>query len=245
MGPSPQEKRFAAYVEGLARAAGHADRHQPLKDYCRGLLLPGERKSVEPMAARLRPDRVQATRQSLHHFVAQSPWSDEAVLAAVRRQVLPAIQRRGPVVAWIVDDTGIPKKGKHSVGVARQYCGQLGKQDNCQVAVSLSVATWEASLPVAWRLYLPKEWAEDRARRQRAGVPEEVGFQTKPEMAVGMIGKALEEGVPVGVVLPSAGYGADTRFRESLEELGLRYVVGVQSSVSLWRAGEGPLEPKP
>ncbi len=245
MGPSPQEQRFAAYVEGLARAAGHADRHQPLKDYCRGLLLPGERKSVEPMAARLRPDRVQATRQSLHHFVAQSPWSDEALLAAVRRQVLPAIQRRGPVVAWIVDDTGIPKKGRHSVGVARQYCGQLGKQENCQVAVSLSVATWEASLPVAWRLYLPKEWAEDRPRRQRAGVPEEVGFQTKPEIAVGMIGKALEEGVPVGVVLADAGYGSDTRFRESLEELGLRYVVGVQGSVSVWRAGEGPLEPKP
>jgi len=245
VGPSPQEKRFAAYVEGLARAAGHADRHQPLKDYCRGLLLPGERKSVEPMAARLRPDRVQATRQSLHHFVAQSPWSDEAVLAAVRRQVLPAIQRRGPVVAWIVDDTGIPKKGKHSVGVARQYCGQLGKQDNCQVAVSLSVATWEASLPVAWRLYLPKEWAEDRARRQRAGVPEEVGFQTKPEIAVGMIGKALEEGVPAGVVLADAAYGSDTRFRQALEELGLRYVVGVQGSVSLWRPGEAPLEPKP
>ncbi|GIU78637.1 MAG: hypothetical protein KatS3mg005_1875 [Bryobacteraceae bacterium] len=103
---------MAADLDGLAHAAGHADRHQPLKDYCRGLLLPGERKSVEPMAARLRPDRVQATRQSLHHFVAQSPWSDEAVLAEVRRQVLPAIQRRGPVVAWIVDDTGIPKKGQ-------------------------------------------------------------------------------------------------------------------------------------
>ncbi|MEJ5370330.1 MAG: IS701 family transposase, partial [Bryobacteraceae bacterium] len=160
-------------------------------------------------------------------------------------QVLPAMTRQHPIVAWIVDDTGIPKKGRHSVGVARQYCGQLGKQDNCQVAVSLSVATWEASLPVAWRLYLPKEWAEDRARRRKAGVPEEVEFQTKPEIALGQIREALERGLPCGVVLADAGYGADTRFREQLAELGLQYVVGVQGSVSLWRAGEGPLEPKP
>ncbi len=244
-GPSPQEKRFAAYLEGLARAAGHRDRETPLKDYCRGLLLPGERKSIEPMAARLHPDRVQPTRQSLHHLVAKAPWSDQAVLDAVTRQVLPAMTRRQPIVAWIVDDTGIPKKGRHSVGVARQYCGQLGKQDNCQVAVSLSVATWEASLPVAWRLYLPKEWAEDRARRRKAGVPDEVEFQTKPEIALGQIREALERGLPCGVVLADAGYGADTRFREQLAELGLQYVVGVQGSVSLWRPGEGPLPPKP
>ncbi len=130
----------------------HRDRHQPLKDYCRGLLLDVERKSIEPMAARLHPDRVQAARQSMHHLVAKATWSSEDLLAEVRRYVLARMQRRGPVAAWIVDDTGIPKKGRHSVGVARQYCGQVGKQDNCQVSVSLSVATWEASLPVAWRL---------------------------------------------------------------------------------------------
>ncbi|GIU77546.1 MAG: hypothetical protein KatS3mg005_0784 [Bryobacteraceae bacterium] len=149
------------------------------------------------------------------------------VLAAVRRQVLPAIEWRGPVVAWIVDDTGIPKKGRHSVGVARQSCGQLGKQENCRVAVSLSVATWEASLPVAWRLYLPEEWARDRERRQRTGAPEEVVFQTKPEIAVGMIGRALEEGVPVGVVLADAAYKSDTKFRGRLAGLRLAFVVGV------------------
>ena len=156
-GPSPQEKRFAAYEEGLAKAAGHRDRQEPLKDYCRGLLLPGERKSIELMAARLQPDRVQAARQSLHHLVAQAPWSDEDVPAAVRAQLVRAMTRQQPMVAWILDDTGIPKKGRHSVGVARQDCGQLDKQENCQVAVTLSVATWQASLPAAYRLDLPRE----------------------------------------------------------------------------------------
>jgi SRSO17 transposase len=122
-----------------------------MKAYCAGLLLPGERKSVEPMAARLAPDNVRRTHQSLHHVVADAPWSDEAVLGSVRERVLGAMKQNGPVAAWIVDDTGLPKKGTHSVGVARQYCGQVGKQDNCQVAVSLSVATHRAGLPVAWR----------------------------------------------------------------------------------------------
>ena len=144
--PGPQEKRFAAYIEGLANAAGHEDRHAPLKNYCKGLLLPGERKSIEPMAARLDPKNIQPTRQSLHHLVAKAPWSDETLLDEVRQHVLPAMQKQGPVVAWIVDDTGFPKKGQHSVGVTRQYCGQVGKQENCRIAVSLSVATWSSSL---------------------------------------------------------------------------------------------------
>jgi SRSO17 transposase len=189
--PGPQEKRFAAYIEGLAIAAGHEDRQAPLKSYCKGLLLPGERKSIEPMAARLDPANVQPTRQSLHHLVAKAPWSDEALLEQVRNYVLPAMRKQGPVVAWIVDDTGFPKKGKHSVGVTRQYCGQLGKQENCRVAVSLSVATWSSSLPVAYRLYLPKEWAEDAERRKTTEVPEEVEFQTKPEIALHQIRTAV------------------------------------------------------
>ena len=151
-------------MEGLAKAAGHRDRQEPLKDYCRGLRLPAGRKSIEPIAARLHPEHVQAARQSWHHLVAEAPWSDEAVPAAVRAQVLPAMTHRQPIVAWIVEDTGIPKKGRHSVGVARQSCGPLGKQENCQVAVTLSAATWRASLPVAYRLYLPRERAEDGAR---------------------------------------------------------------------------------
>ena len=134
--PGPQQRRFAAYIEGLANAAGHADRHTPLKNYCKGLLLPGERKSVEPMAARLAPNDCRRMHQSLHHLVADAPWNDEEMLVEVRRYVLPTMEKQGPVVAWIVDDTGFPKQGKHSVGVARQYCGQLGKSDNCQAAVS-------------------------------------------------------------------------------------------------------------
>src|SRR5918997_5794500 len=132
-GAEAGEARFAAYVERLASVLGHADRAAPLKAYCTGLILPGERKSVEPMAARLEPARVQAAHQSLHHFVAKADWSDEALLALVRAQVLPALERQGPILAWVVDDTGFPKKGRHSVGVARQYCGQIGKLDNCQV----------------------------------------------------------------------------------------------------------------
>src|SRR6201996_6614666 len=138
---------------------------------CTGLLLPGERKSIEPMAARFDPTHVQAKHQSLHHVVAQAAWYDAAVLAAVRAQVLPAMERHGPVLYWIVDDTSFPKQGTHSVGVARQYCGQLGKQDNCQVAVSLSVANDQASLPIAYRLFLPEAWANDALRRAKAGVP--------------------------------------------------------------------------
>jgi len=170
--PGPQERRFAAYIEGLAEAAGHADRRTPLKNYCTGLLLPGERKSIEPMAARLAPNNVRRMHQSLHHLVADAPWSDEEMLTRVRDEVLPTMEKNGPVTAWIVDDTGFPKQGKHSVGVARQYCGQIGKHDNCQAAVSLSVATSNASLPIAWRLYLPEAWCKDRERCQRAGVPE-------------------------------------------------------------------------
>src|ERR1700745_67318 len=152
-------------MDGLANAAGHADRHEPLKNYCKGLLLPGERKSVEPMAARLAPDNVRQTHQSLHHLVAGAPWSDEAFLEQGRPPVPPAMKPNGPVIAWIVDDTGFPKKGTHSVGVTHQYCGQLGKQENCRVAVSLSVATQHASLPIAYRLYLPEIWAQDQKRR--------------------------------------------------------------------------------
>lgn len=244
--PGPQEKRFAAYMDGLAKAAGHEDRQTPLKNYCKGLLLPGERKSIEPMAARLnpKPAGVQPMRQSLHHLVAKAPWSDEALLDEVRSQVLPAMEKQEPVLAWIVDDTGFPKKGKHSVGVARQYCGQVGKQDNCRVAVSLSVATWSASLPIGYRLYLPKEWAEDKGRRKKAEVPAEIEFQTKPEIALDQIRAAMAAGVARGVVLADAAYGINTEFREGLTKLELDYVVGVQSSMTVWEPGQQPLPAK-
>jgi SRSO17 transposase len=231
-------------MDGLAIAAGHEDRQAPLKSYCKGLLLPGERKSIEPMAARLAPQNVQPMRQSLHHLVAKAPWNDEVLLEQVRNYVLPTMQKQGPVVAWIVDDTGFPKKGKHSVGVTRQYCGQVGKQENCRVAVSLSVATWNSSLPIAYRLYLPKEWAEDSQRRKTTEVPEEVEFQTKPDIALDQIRAAVAADLSRGVVLADAAYGINTDFRGGLAKLGLQYVVGVQSSMTVWEPGKQPLPAK-
>jgi SRSO17 transposase len=242
---SENEARFSAYVEALAGVIGHTNRVGPLTDYCIGLILPGERKSVEPMAAVIAPTRASAEHQSLLHFVGQSRWSDEAVLAKVRELVLPAIESSGPIEAWIVDDTGFPKKGVHSVGVARQYCGRLGKQDNCQVAVSLSVANHTASLPIAYQLYLPEEWAGATARRAQAHVPETITFQTKPEIALKQIKTALEAGIPAGVALADAGYGVDAKFRSGLTALGLAYVVGVQSTLSVWPPGMEPLPPPP
>jgi SRSO17 transposase len=238
------EARFAAYVEGLVSVIEHADRASPLRDYCLGLIMPCERKSVEPMAAVTAPERTAAQHQSLLHFVGQSPWSDEKVLAKVGEMVLPAIERHGPIEAWIIDDTGLPKKGEHSVGVARQYCGQLGKQDNCQVAVSLSLANHHASLPVAYRLYLPEAWAADNKRRCKTGVPKEISFKTKPEIALGQIEAALKAGLPRGVVLMDAGYGCNTDLRTSISALALPYVAGIMPHTSVWAFETGPLPPK-
>ncbi len=228
--------RFAAFVESLSEAIGHRDRTGPLRDYCAGLLAGCERKSVEPLAAITAPARVSARHQSLLHFVGQAPWCDVAVLCKVRELTQPLLEKHGPVEAWIVDDTGFPKKGKHSVGVARQYCGQVGKQDNCQAAVSLSIANRHGSLPIAYRLYLPKDWAADEERRQRAGVPGDVTFLTKPEIALAQIGKAYKDGVPPGVVLMDAGYGVNTALREGVSALGLSYIAGIQPQTGLWRA---------
>jgi SRSO17 transposase len=238
------ESRFAGYVEGLTSVIGHADRARPLRDYCVGLLMPCERKSVEPMAAITAPARTAAQHQSLLHFVGEGKWSDEKVLAKVRELVLPKIERHGPIEAWIIDDTGFPKKGKHSVGVARQYCGQLGKQDNCQVAVSLSIANHHASLPVAYRLYLPNDWAEDDKRRRKVGVPEEMGFKTKPEIALEQITAACKADIPRGVVLMDAGYGCNTSLRTSVRALALQYVAGILPNTSVWALGTVPLPPK-
>jgi len=238
------EERFSAYVEGLVSVLGHADRARPLRDYCLGLMLPGERKSVEPMAAMTAPQRTAAQHQSLLHFIGEGGWSDEAVLAKVRDMVLPEIEQHGPIEAWIIDDTGFPKKGKHSVGVARQYCGQLGKQDNCQVAVSLSIANHAASLPIAYRLYLPEEWVADTDRRRKVKVPEEVNFQTKHEIALEQIRAACQTGVPRGVALFDAGYGNNKAFRADITALGLTYIAGILPNITVCGPGMGPLPPK-
>jgi SRSO17 transposase len=234
------EARFSAYVEGLVIELGHADRLGPFRDYCTGLILPGERKSVEPMAAKTAPARTGAQHQSLLHFIGVAAWSDEKVLAKVCQMVLPSMQRQGPIEAWIIDDTGFPKHGKHSVGVQVQYCGQLGKEANCQVAVSLSIANHSASLPVAYRLYLPKEWAADKVRRKKAGVPKDIRFETKPEIALDQIRWACEAGLPRGVALMDAAYGVDSRLRTGMTALGVSYVVGIQPKLLMWPRGSEP-----
>jgi SRSO17 transposase len=241
---SPQSERLQSYLDSLTRTVGHADRVVPIENYTKGLLLPLERKSVEPMAARLAPGNVRQMHQSLHHIVAEAAWSDAALLKEVRDQVLPAMIRRHRLLAWIVDDTGFPKKGSHSVGVTRQYCGQVGKQENCRIAVSVSLATEQASLPVRHKLYLPEIWANDPERRRKAGVPEDIRFQTKPEIALAQIRSLLDEDVPRGVVLADAAYGNDHSFREELETLGFQYVVGIQSSTTVWPPGTAPLPPR-
>lgn len=237
-------QEFDRYLAHLGAGLGHADRQAGLRGYCTGLMAPLKRKSVEPMAAHLAPSDTRSRHQSLHHFVADSAWSDQEVLLRVAQWVVPAMDFSGGGW-WIVDDTGFPKQGRHSVGVARQYCGMLGKQDNCQVAVSVTLACQAGSLPVAWQLYLPQEWADDMARRERAGVPSDMQFTTKAQIALAQIAQLMAQGAPRHCVLADAGYGVDTAFRERLSELGLAYVVGVTGQVTVWPPGHAPLSPGP
>ena len=234
---------FELYLTHLSQGLGHADRHAGLSGYCTVLMLPLSRKSVEPMAARMDPLHASAKHQSMHHFVAKSQWSDEQMLRRVAQWVVPHMDMSDGGF-WIIDDTGFPKKGNHSVGVTRQYCGVLGKQDNCQVAVSVSLACEAGSLPVAWQLYLPRSWAEDARRRHKAGVPEEVEFATKPQIALQQLQRLLDEGAPKHCVFADAGYGIDYAFRQHLSGMGLPYVVGITSALVVWPPGMEPLPPK-
>jgi SRSO17 transposase len=236
LGSADSTERFSAYLDAIAGVMGHAARVAPMRDYCSGLLLDCERKSAEPIAAATAPDATSAKHQSLLHFLAKGEWSDVKVLSKVRDLVLPQMDRHGPIEAWIVDDTSFPKCGSHSVGVSHQYCGQLGKQANCQVAVSLSVANHTASLPIAYRLYLPESWAKDDERRKRAGVPDEVEFQTKPKIALQQIEWACAAGIPRGVVLMDCAYGSDLSLRRRLTALELTYAVGVWARTLVRRA---------
>lgn len=238
------EDELEGYLDRLSGVLGHADRRSGLMDYCRGLMLPLKRKSIEPLAASIDPLHVQAKHQSLHHFVAKSSWSDAAVLQEVRTIVEPAMGLDRERY-WIIDDTGIPKQGTHSVGVARQYCGQLGKTENCQVAVSLSLASDVGSMPIQWRLYLPEEWTDDRPRCAAAGVPDDVKFATKIEIALAQVKQAQADGVPAGIVLADPAYGDSAGFRDQLTAMGVTYAVGSRSTTSVWAPGTSPLPPEP
>jgi SRSO17 transposase len=233
------ESRFANYVGSLAEVIGHADRVVPLRHYCVGLLAAEGRKSVEPLAAVTAPAGLAAQHQKLMQFVANAPWSDERVLAKVREIVIPAIERSGPIEAWIIDDTAFAKQGSHSVGVQHQYCGELGKQANCQVVVTLSIANHHASLPIAYRLYLPEEWAKDRARRKEAHVPKEIAFKTKPQIALDQLRAAYAAGVPCGVVLMDASYGSNADLRSGVSALALNYVAGIIDRIKVHPARDG------
>ena len=238
------DSRFERYCEALVESLQHVDRQLPARWYLQGLVLPGGRKSVEPMAARVQPQNVRRAHQSMHHLVADSDWSDARWLAAVARAVVPALLRTGKGTTtgprntepcyWIIDDTGMPKKGVHSVGVARQYCGQLGKTENCRVAVSLSLATELGSLPLYYQLYLPSVWTDDPARCDGAGVPERTRFQSKGQIARTQIEAALAAGTPIGPVLADAAYGDEAAFRDWLSGEGLIYAVGIRPATTVW-----------
>jgi SRSO17 transposase len=235
------DSRFETYCQPIVAALSHADREQPAQWYLKGLMLPGERKSVEPMAARVCPDNVRSAHQSMHHLVADADWDDGAVLAAVAQQVAPQLLKQAQPCWWILDDTSHVKKGTHSVGVARQYCGRMGKMDNCQVAVTLSVATMRGSLPLDYRLYLPQEWTEDRARCRKAGIPEQIEFRSKGAIAREQIQKALTAGISRGIVLADAWYGTEADFRDWLTEQELTYVLGVRANTSVWWGNHQPV----
>lgn len=241
----PTPDRFATFLSRISSVLGHADRREPLRAYISGLLLPGERKSIEPIAARIDPAHVPSRHQSLHHFVTTAHWDEQEVIAVARDWALAAMERHGVPRAWAVDDSGIPKKGRASVGIARQYCGVLGKQENCQVAVSISIVHPVMSVPTWWRLYLPESWAGDAKRRDAAKVPKEIQFQPKWMIALDGIDVLLRDEVTRAPVVADAGYGDTTDFRDGLTKRGLPYIVGVHSTTTVWPEGKGPLPPEP
>jgi len=221
-------RRLEAFTTDVLGVVGRSERRHWGEVYVRGLLLDGQRKSIQPMAERL-PD---GDEQAMQQFVNQSPWSSVDVRRRVAERVVAAMQ--GPA-AWILDETGFPKQGRHSVGVARQYSGTLGKIGNCQVAVSLHYAMADAAMPMNWALYLPEEWAKDKDRRQSAHVPAGEPFRTKWELGLVLMDEALTWGVPAQPVVADAGYGKIAEFRAGLEQRRLQYVVGVDAATTVWR----------
>jgi SRSO17 transposase len=222
-------RRLEGYFARMGEVLGSDGRRASFARYARGLFGEAERKSVEPIAAQScgEAEKTDAEHQRLLHFLGNSPWSDRDVRREAARYALAAMTDREPIEAWIVDDTGFLKQGDHSVGVQRQYTGSAGKITNCQVATSLSVATQTEHLPIDFELYLPTSWTEDPARRSEARIPDAVTFKTKPELALDMIRRAAEDGVPSGVLLADAAYGSSRDFRDGVRQLGLHYIVGV------------------
>ncbi len=224
------------FLTPLIAGLGRSERRVAATRYVQGLLMPGERKSIEPMAHRLGVDA-----QSLQHFVSDSPWSDAVLWASIRQEIIPHLE---PIEAWVVDETGWLKQGRHSVGVSHQYCGAVGKQANCQVSVEVVVSDGWVAAPIAGRLYLPESWMQDRARCERAGVPPEITFATKPTLALGLIREALTHGVAPAPVLGDAAYGDNAQFRAGLRELDLEFFLQVDATKHKGWSFEVPTELK-
>jgi SRSO17 transposase len=241
------EKRFHAYMEGLIealRGVHWCGQASTLCAYCTGLLLPNERKSMEPMAARVDPEHVEALHHAMYQFLANSPWPSSILVRKAVEYALGPVLGHGPIEAWILDDTTLPKCGTHSVGVARQYCGALGKVANCQDLVTLSLANHFASIPCAYRLYLPKKWADDPERRRATKIPERIKFRPKWEIGLMLIDAAAQAGISQAPpVLADAGFGDVPEFRRGLDRRGRVYTVGINSNVHVWPANQGPKPP--
>ena len=231
-------KRMDLFLTDLVEPIGRSERRHWAAVYVRGLLLDGERKSTEPLAARLPDGNVQALQQ----FIGQSPWGWDAVWERLGKRMTAELE---PESAWVVDDTGFPKQGNHSVGVARQYSGTLGKTGNCQIAVSVHHVGEEGNAPLGWRLYLPESWANDEQRRLDAGIPADVVFRPKWKLALEIIDQIRGWGLADRVVLADAGYGESTDFRQELEQRQLRYIVGVAPQVGVWLEPPQPTMLKP
>jgi SRSO17 transposase len=226
---------FAKFMTPLVANLGRSERRRAATRYVAGLLMPGQRKSIEPMAARLKVDS-----QSLQQLVTSSPWSDEALWRAIRQEVVPHLE---PLEAWVVDETGWLKQGQHSVGVSHQYCGAVGKQANCQVSVELVASGGWVVAPLGGRLYLPESWVQDHARCTEAGVPEAVKFQTKPQLGLELIRQAQADGVPPAPILGDCVYGDSPEFRAGVRELGMEFFLQVTPTHKAW-THPVPTQPK-
>jgi SRSO17 transposase len=231
------QRRLHNYFEVIGEVLNNVQRKASFAIYALGLIGQGNRKSMEPIAARAcaDPERTDAVHQRIQHFLVDSQWSDSEIRRASALYALEQMSKREPITHWIIDDTGFLKKGNHSVGVKRQYTGTAGKVTNCQVGVSLSVATTSEHLPIDFELYLPKEWTEDAARRHEARIPKDIIFQTKPELGLKMIRRALENGIPRGLVLVDTAYGNSSKFRRAVRQQGLDYAVAVSSTSKVWQ----------
>jgi SRSO17 transposase len=231
------QQRLESYFDDIGKILGDVRRKASFSMYCMGLMLEGDRKSMEPIAARLSgtPDAAERAHDHIQHMLTDGKWSDRDVRRYAAGKGVTALIARGPVRSWILDDTGFLKQGSHSVGVQRQYTGSAGKTANCQVAVSLTIATATDHVPVDFEIYLPEPWANDPKRRAEAKIPEGIEFRTKLQLAMVIIDRAIEDGIPKGVVLEDSAYGNSSDFRYQLRSRGLDYAVGVKPNTKAWR----------